>query len=95
VTGAAAQKLSRAVGVFDEVEVDLNIDVPEPGDVYLICSDGLFKMVHELRIVEILSDLVEPQVAADALIDEANGRGGKDNISVIVLRVSEAGLRPN
>jgi serine/threonine protein phosphatase PrpC len=52
-------------------------------------------MVHELRIVEILSDLVEPQVAADALIDEANGRGGKDNISVIVLRVSEAGLRPN
>jgi len=95
VTGAAAQKLSRAVGVFDEVEVDLNIDVPEPGDVYLICSDGLFKMVHELRIVEILSDLVEPQVAADALIDEANGRGGKDNISVIVLRVSEAGLRTN
>jgi serine/threonine protein phosphatase PrpC len=94
VTGPAAQKLSRAVGVFDEVEVDLNIDVPEPGDVYLVCSDGLFKMVHEQRIVELLSDQRDVQSVANALITEANGRGGKDNISVIVLRVSDPGLRP-
>lgn len=93
VTGPAAHKLSRAVGVFDEVEVDLNIDVPEPGDVYLICSDGLFKMVHELRIVEILSENPEPAVAAQILVDEANARGGKDNISVIVLSVAAADLR--
>lgn len=94
VTGPAAQKLSRAVGVFDEVEVDLNIDVPEPGDVYLICSDGLFKMVHEQRIVEILSEQRDPQLAGNALVAEANGRGGKDNISVIVLRISDPNLRP-
>jgi protein phosphatase len=95
VTGPAAQKLSRAVGVFDEVEVDLNIDVPEPGDVYLICSDGLFKMVHELRIVEILAEKPDPQAAANALVAEANARGGKDNISVIVLRIGDFGLRRN
>ena len=94
VTGPAAQKLSRAVGVFDEVEVDLNIDVPEPGDVYLICSDGLFKMLHEQRIVELLSETKDVQQVAAGLIAEANARGGKDNISVIVLRISDPGLRP-
>jgi protein phosphatase len=93
VTGPAAQKLSRAVGVFDEVEVDLNIDVPEVGDVYLICSDGLVKMVHELRIVEILAEQLDPQRAADILVEEANARGGKDNISVLVIRVGEIDLR--
>jgi len=93
VTGPAAQKLSRAVGVFDEIEVDLNIDVPEPGDVYLICSDGLFKMVHELRIVEILAEQQDAEKAAQSLVDEANARGGKDNISVIVLRVAMTDLR--
>jgi protein phosphatase len=93
VTGPAAHKLSRAVGVFDEVEVDLNIDVPEVGDVYLICSDGLFKMVHELRIVEILAEHSDPQRAADLLVEEANARGGKDNISVLVIRVGETDLR--
>jgi protein phosphatase len=93
VTGPAAQKLSRAVGVFDEVEVDLNIDVPEVGDTYLICSDGLFKMVHELRIVEILAEQTDPQRAADLLVEEANARGGKDNISVLVIRVGELDLR--
>jgi protein phosphatase len=94
VTGPAAQKLSRAVGVFDEVEVDLNIDVPEPGDVYLVCSDGLFKMLHEQRIVELLLEQKDVQAVAATLIAEANARGGKDNISVIVLRVSDPGLRP-
>jgi serine/threonine protein phosphatase PrpC len=94
VTGPAAQKLSRAVGVFDEVEVDLNIDVPEPGDVYLVCSDGLFKMLHEQRIVELLSEQKDVQSVAGTLIAEANARGGKDNISVIVMRVSDPGLRP-
>ncbi len=88
VTGPSAQKLSRAVGVFDEVEVDLGIDVPEPGDAYLVCSDGLFKMVHEVRILELVAEGRSPEETADALVAEANARGGKDNISVIVARVS-------
>lgn len=92
VTGPSAQKLSRAVGVFDDVEVDLNIDVPEPGDTYLICSDGLFKMVQEARILEVVREAARagdpPQATADALVAEANARGGKDNISVIVIRIA-------
>ena len=90
VQGAAAHKLSRAIGVFDDVEVDLTIDEPQIGDVYLLCSDGLFKMLHEMQIVELLHENRDPKVAAQVLVDQANARGGKDNITVIVLRVADA-----
>lgn len=90
VQGAAAHKLSRAIGVFDDVEVDLTIDEPQVNDVYLLCSDGLFKMLHEMQIVEYLHQNPDPTVAAQVLVDEANARGGKDNITVIVLRVADA-----
>jgi serine/threonine protein phosphatase PrpC len=90
VQGAAAHKLSRAIGVFDDVEVDLTIDEPQIGDVYLLCSDGLFKMLHETQIVEYLHQNPDPNVAAQVLVDEANVRGGKDNITVIVLCIVDA-----
>ena len=90
VQGPAAHKLSRAIGVFDDVEVDLTIDEPQIDDVYLLCSDGLFKMLHETQIVELLHQNPDPKVAAQVLVDEANARGGKDNITVIVLRVADA-----
>lgn len=90
VQGAAAHKLSRAIGVFDDVEVDLTIDEPQIGDVYLLCSDGLFKMLHEMQIVELLHQNPDPNAAAQVLVDEANARGGKDNITVIVLRIVDA-----
>ncbi len=89
VQGAAAHKLSRAIGVFDDVEVDLTIDEPQIDDVYLLCSDGLFKMLHEMQIVEYLHQNPDPKVAAQVLVDEANARGGKDNITVIVLRIAD------
>lgn len=89
VTGPAAHKLSRAIGVFDNVEVDLNIDVPSAGDIYLICSDGLFKMVPELRIVEILHAHRDPERAVPVLIDEANARGGKDNVSIVMIAIED------
>jgi serine/threonine protein phosphatase PrpC len=50
-------------------------------------------MVHEQRIVEILSEQLDPQAAGNVLVAEANSRGGKDNISVIVLRISDPNLR--
>ncbi len=89
VTGPSASKLSRAVGVFDEVEVDLSIDEPHSGDHYVLCSDGLFKMVPDDKICDIIQAAPTLQDAVDGLIREANSRGGKDNVSVILVRVDE------
>ena len=89
VTGPSAAKLSRAVGVFDDVEVDLAIDEPREGDHYVLCSDGLFKMVPDEKICDIIYNAKTIQNAVDELIREANSRGGKDNVSVILVRVDE------
>lgn len=89
VTGPSAAKLSRAVGVFDDVEVDLAIDEPREGDHYVLCSDGLFKMVPDEKICDIIYSAKTIQDAVDELIREANSRGGKDNVSVILVRVDE------
>jgi len=93
VTGPSAAKLSRAVGVFDEVEVDLNVDEPRVGDYYLLCSDGLFKMVPENDIQRLIEGEKDLDATANRLVDEANARGGKDNVSVIVVRVDAPSLR--
>lgn len=93
VTGPSAAKLSRAVGVFDEVEVDLNVDEPKVGDYYLLCSDGLFKMVPENDIQRLIEGETDLDATANRLVDEANARGGKDNVSVIVVRVDAPSLR--
>jgi protein phosphatase len=89
IQGPSANKLSRAVGVFDEVEVDLTVDEPECGDYYILCSDGLSKMVPESTIVEIVTTSPNLDTAVTKLIAEANARGGKDNITVILIRVEE------
>jgi PPM family protein phosphatase len=61
----------------------------EPGDVVLLCSDGLTEMVPDARIAVILQGEEEPRWACERLAAEANERGGKDNITVIVARFEE------
>jgi len=87
VQGPGSNKLSRAVGVFDDVEVDLSIDEPLVGDYYVLCSDGLSKMVPEGRIAELVRARAGLDPTVQALITEANARGGKDNVTVILVRV--------
>ena len=90
IQGPSANKLSRAVGVFDEVEVDLRVDEPQNGDYYILCSDGLSKMVPEPTIAELIrATSHDIDAAVRRLISEANERGGKDNVSVILIRVDE------
>ncbi|MCL5270639.1 MAG: Stp1/IreP family PP2C-type Ser/Thr phosphatase [bacterium] len=80
--------ITRALGNRAELEVDLRTVDPEPGDIYLLCSDGLTSMVPDERIAQILSDNpVDLTLLCDALVEEANQTGGIDNISVILVRV--------
>jgi len=78
--------ITRAVGITETVQVDtLCLDVL-PGDVFLLCSDGLHGYVEsDEELGEILSD--DGARAIDRLIQLANGRGGKDNITGVVARV--------
>ncbi len=86
-TGKTARHLAQAVGVRPEVAVDLTVDEPQPGDHYLVCSDGLTKMVPDSRLLEIATIDENLDLRCQQLIDEANERGGRDNITVIMVRV--------
>jgi PPM family protein phosphatase len=90
ITGAQAAHLSRAVGIWPEVHVDILLCKPRPGDLYLLCSDGLTKMVDDSKIQALLAEPGSPQAIVDRLIEAANKRGGADNISVILIRVVRA-----
>lgn len=79
--------VTRALGVDEDVEVDLFSLALEEGDRLLICSDGLSGMVSEDEMTEILNNESDPQRAADVLVDMANEAGGEDNITVIVIDV--------
>jgi protein phosphatase len=84
--------ITRALGPEETVEVDTRSFRARRGDVYLLCSDGLTSMVPEARLTEIL--LAHPRLheAGEALIAEANRAGGRDNITVILLRLEEVGV---
>jgi len=79
--------ITRSLGPHPEVQVDLEGPYSaEPGDTFLLCSDGLTGQVKDEEIGAILSCL-PPAEAARVLVDLANLRGGPDNITVIVVRV--------
>jgi serine/threonine protein phosphatase PrpC len=88
----ARNVITRAVGV-DNLDVDTRLEVPEPGDVYLICSDGLHGMVDEREITSVLLKHEDLTLAASRLIDLANDYGGHDNITTVLVRVTAAGAR--
>jgi PPM family protein phosphatase len=84
--------ITRALGPEETVEVDTRSFRARAGDVYLLCSDGLTSMVPEARLAEILRAHVRLRDAGEALIREANNAGGRDNITVILLRLEEVHL---
>jgi PPM family protein phosphatase len=79
--------MTRALGVEPDVPVDLFMLDPEPGDRYLLCSDGLPREVKDEQIASVLRRLADPVQAAQELVDEAIRRGGNDNITVVVVDV--------
>jgi len=81
--------LTRAVGTNSTVEVDTDEQALLVGDIVLLCSDGLTRMVTDPEIASTLLTSATAQESADRLVDLANENGGVDNVSVIVLRLDE------
>lgn len=81
----------RAVGLRDAVDVDHRVIAMEPGDMYLLCCDGLTDMVDDWMIKEMLGDgQVGPlDECCEALVRAALSNGGVDNTTVVVLRIVE------
>jgi serine/threonine protein phosphatase PrpC len=90
IVGKSAAVLSRAVGIEENVEVDVTMESPLPGDIYLLCSDGLSRMVGDEDIKATLESEKDLQNATKVLIEKANQLGGRDNITTILVRVDDA-----
>jgi protein phosphatase len=81
--------LYRALGQGEAPEPDIfTASIPNPGYL-LICSDGLWGVVSEERVFQIISESASPQRACQNLVDAANAAGGPDNITVILVRLSQ------
>ena len=81
----------RAVGLRDQVDVDHRVIAMEPGDMYLLCCDGLTDMVDDWILKEMLADAEQGSLdeACEALVRAALSNGGVDNTTVILLRIVE------
>ena len=81
--------ITRALGPEPEVEVDIQAVPAEPGDIFLLCSDGLTTMLNDERIRELVNGATSLEAAVKTLVDEANRAGGRDNITVSIFQVED------
>ena len=79
--------ITRCVGMGWDVEPDISDGEVRQGDVFLLASDGLTGMVDDRRLNALLGSRATPDRMVDAMISEANARGGVDNITAVVVRV--------
>jgi protein phosphatase len=79
--------LYRSIGTDPTVDIDTRSEQLEPGDIVLLCSDGLFGHVTDEEITAIALQHLDPDQACEQLVALANRRGGRDNISVVIIRV--------
>ncbi len=80
----------RALGMKDSVVVDVNRIEPKPGDIFLLCSDGLSGMVTDEQIQQVLQSTPDLDKACAQLIDSANANGGNDNVTAVLARFEPA-----
>ncbi|MBR5420595.1 MAG: Stp1/IreP family PP2C-type Ser/Thr phosphatase [Lachnospiraceae bacterium] len=82
--------ITRAIGVMEEVDVDIfELEDISEGDMLLMCSDGLSNMIEDDEILALIREGGTLKEMAERLVDEANANGGRDNITVILVRVEK------
>lgn len=89
---SARNLVTRALGVEVPVVMEINDSHVHPGDLFLLCSDGLTDMVPDREIEQLLCAPTALQEKAQQLIDAANAHGGRDNVSVLLVQ-SAAGTK--
>ena len=77
--------LFRSIGALDTVEVDFFREEVHPGDIVLLCSDGLTNMLEDTEIHRIVAGMASLSEKGRRLVGAANDNGGKDNIAVILI----------
>jgi protein phosphatase len=82
----SGHELTRAMGVNQDIEVQLAGGSPKTGDCFVLCTDGLFLEIRDFEIMDAAS-AYPPDVAAKKLVNMANERGGKDNVAVVVIKI--------
>ncbi|MFA6920695.1 MAG: Stp1/IreP family PP2C-type Ser/Thr phosphatase [Gallionella sp.] len=88
--------VTRAVGIDAEVQPEIHLHDVQVGDIYLLCSDGLNDMVEDDDIQSILYAMQgNLPLAAEQLIQTANDNGGRDNVSVILVKVKQEFAQPH
>ncbi|HVO11909.1 MAG TPA: Stp1/IreP family PP2C-type Ser/Thr phosphatase [Vicinamibacteria bacterium] len=81
--------ITKAVGARDSIDIDTIEHTLEPGDVAMLCSDGLHGMLNDQELARLLIPVPESLEQATArLVDSANEAGGRDNVTVVLLRYS-------
>jgi protein phosphatase len=77
----------RALGMKNSVQVDVLIEQPRLGDVYVLCSDGLSGMVPDAEIATLVATEPDLDAMCERLIAAANAGGGLDNVTVVAVRI--------
>jgi protein phosphatase len=81
--------ITRVLGTDPEVDVDSFSVAAKAGDLFMLCSDGLTSMVDDRRILEVIEEHAgDVNGIAQALVAEANGNGGEDNITVVLFQIA-------
>ncbi len=83
--------ITRAVGTEPDVDVDTFTIPALPGDLFLLCSDGLTDMISDREIFSVIDGSDDLDASARALVDAANAGGGEDNITVVLFQIAPAG----
>jgi protein phosphatase len=88
--------VTRALSGGEDPEVDVTDVQPSPGERYLLCSDGLFAVVGDAQIAEILGDRsLSLEEICTRLVEAANAAGGPDNITALVLEINRRAGGPD
>jgi serine/threonine protein phosphatase PrpC len=82
----SANVITRAIGVSEDLKVDSSTGEAEAGDLFILASDGLTRVVDDDEILEELSES-SPDIAADKLLELVLARGAPDNVSIVITRV--------